>query len=364
MTAPIALFVIHNNAPGIVRVLLNLAQGFCAAGHPVDLVETRPGSYELFSLPEGARVVTLGADTEREPARALAKYLEQSAPRGLLAAGHPGNMAALRARDFAQSKTRLVVSTHMTLSSFLKGSPPQLARAAQEIRQRYPAAEARVAVSRGVAQDLAGLTGIPVQQFEVIGNPVVPPDLETRASAPAEHSFFAPDQPPVLMACGRLAPQKDFVTLLHAFAALRRSRPLKLIVLGEGPERQRLEGMAQELGVAEDVGFPGFVDNPFAWMRRARLFVLSSVHEGLGNVLIEAMACGTPVASTDCPSGPREILLEGKLGPLCPVRNPEALAAAIQRGLDSPAAPDALRQRARDFSFDRARERYLKLLLG
>jgi glycosyltransferase involved in cell wall biosynthesis len=364
MTAPIALFVIHNNAPGIVRVLLNLAQGFLARGHAVDLVETRSGSYAIFPRPEGARVVTLGAEAEREPARALARYVEQSAPKALLTAGHPANMAALRARELAATFPRLAVSTHMILSSFLKGSPPQLARTAREIRLAYPNADARIAVSQGVADDLTALAGFTPRLIEVVGNPVVPPELEQRAAESVAHPFFAAGQPPVMLGCGRLAREKDFVTLLHAFALLRKSRPLRLIVLGEGPERERLEGLARELSVAGDVNLPGFVANPFAWMRRAALFVLSSVHEGLGNVLIEAMACGTPVVSTDCPSGPREILLDGKLGALCPVRNPEALAAAIERGLAAPADANALRRRAQDFAFDPACERYLALLIG
>jgi glycosyltransferase involved in cell wall biosynthesis len=364
MSARIALFVIHNNAPGIVRMRLNLAHGFLARGHAVDLVETRPGTYALFPIPEGARVVNLGENADREPARALARYLESDAPDGLLSAGHPANLASIRAREFAPGRTRLVVGIHMTLSSFLKGSPPQLARTAREIRAAYGKADARVAVSQGVADDLVQLSGLPPAAFQVIGNPAVPPDLDRRAAAPVDHPFFAAGQPPVVLGCGRLAPQKDFVTLLNAFALLRRSGPMRLIVLGEGPERERLEGLARELGIADDVAFPGFMDNPFPWMRRAALFVLSSVHEGLGNVLIEAMACGTPVASMDCPSGPREILLDGQLGPLSPVRNAEALAAAMRRALDAPASPDALKRRAQDFSQDHACERYLALLLS
>jgi glycosyltransferase involved in cell wall biosynthesis len=169
----------------------------------------------------------------------------------------------------------------------------------------------------------------------------------------------------VIVATGRLAPQKNFPLLLQAFALLRRQRPARLLILGEGRLRPQLEALIAELGLGEDVALPGFVTNPYAAFARASLFVLSSDYEGLGNVLIEAMACGCPVVSTNCPSGPAEILEGGRLGELVPVKDAAALSAAMLRALDTPrASADALRRRGAYFSQERSAERYLELLFG
>ena len=169
--------------------------------------------------------------------------------------------------------------------------------------------------------------------------------------------------PPLLLAAGRLAPAKDFATLLRAFARVRARRPVHLVILGEGGLRHTLEKQLRELGIEADVELHGFVDNPFAWMSRASLFVLSSAWEGSPGVLVEAMACGCPVVSTDCPSGPDEILDGGRYGRLVPVGDAAALTEAIATTLDATIDREALRARAREFDVDRAIERYLDVLL-
>jgi glycosyltransferase involved in cell wall biosynthesis len=166
----------------------------------------------------------------------------------------------------------------------------------------------------------------------------------------------------VILAAGRLAPQKDYPTLIRAFAALSAGRDLRLIILGEGPERTALESLIQQLGLADRVSLPGFRDNPFAYMSRARLFVLSSAWEGLPGVLIQAMACGTPVVSTDCPSGPREVLADGRYGPLVPVGAVEALAVAMALTLEQPPEPERLKARAADYGLEPVTRRYLEVL--
>jgi glycosyltransferase involved in cell wall biosynthesis len=166
----------------------------------------------------------------------------------------------------------------------------------------------------------------------------------------------------VLIAVGRLQIQKDYPTLLRAFAQVRQKRPVRLLILGEGKERPMLEELIKTLGVEEDVSLPGFVMNPFAYMARASLFVLSSRWEGLPTVLIEAMCCGTPVVSTDCPSGPREILREGQYGQLVPVGEPTALARAIETTLDAKASsppPESWRP----YELDTVVSQYSRLLL-
>ena len=182
------------------------------------------------------------------------------------------------------------------------------------------------------------------------------------AAEPAPHPWLAEDAP-VVLGAGRLHPQKDFATLLRAFARVRARTAARLVILGEGEERAALETLARELGIAADVALPGYTANPYAWLVRARVFALSSRWEGLANVLVEALACGTPVVSTRCP-GSTEVLGEGAHGRLVEVGDDEALADAIAATLESPADPEALRRRAGDFSLDRGVDGYLEALLG
>jgi glycosyltransferase involved in cell wall biosynthesis len=232
------------------------------------------------------------------------------------------------------------------------------------LRRAYPMADAVVAVSDGVADHLARTTGLPRAAIRTIHNPVVGPDLPALAAEPVDHPWFRPGGPPVVLGVGRLVAQKDFPTLLRAFAAVRRRRPARLVILGEGTAAARgaLRSLAAELGCADDVDLLGFVANPFAYMARASAFALSSLHEGLPGVLIQAMACGCPVVSTDCPSGPAEILDGGRYGELVPVGDAEALGEVVLRALAAPPERDLLTARADLFSVDRAAARYEALL--
>jgi glycosyltransferase involved in cell wall biosynthesis len=207
------------------------------------------------------------------------------------------------------------------------------------------------------------LSPIPIQKVHVIYNPVVSPELYEKADAPLEHPWFRSNQPPVILGVGRHRPQKGFDTLLRAFARVRQETPARLVILGEGPERPNLERLASELGVAADVDMPGFDPNPFRYMRRAGVFVLSSRYEGLPNVLIQALACGCPVVSTDCPSGPSEILDGGRYGALVPVDDVEAMAGAIVRALLGQVAP-APSAWLEQFRVEVVAEQYLRVMLG
>lgn len=149
---------------------------------------------------------------------------------------------------------------------------------------------------------------------------------------------------------------------MRAFAEVTKVRPARLVILGEGPDHERLLGVARSLQIGHLVDFAGFQTNPFAYMARAAAFVLASLYEGLPNVLIQAMACGTPVVSTDCPSGPSEILEDGKWGELVPVGDWRALAAAILRTLDAPIDRHALIARAGVYDGAAGVDRYLQLL--
>jgi glycosyltransferase involved in cell wall biosynthesis len=207
------------------------------------------------------------------------------------------------------------------------------------MKRFYPWADGIIVVSNGVRDDMARVTKIPSERITVIYNPsVVRDEVWEKAQAPLDHPWLKPGQPPVIIAVGRLQIQKDYPTLFSAFAQVRKRLPARLLILGEGRERGSLEELVRKLGLENDVSMPGFVMNPYAYMARASLFVLSSRWEGLPTVLIEALCCGTSVVSTDCPSGPREILKGGEYGRLVPVGDVDALAQAIEAALGSKAS--------------------------
>jgi glycosyltransferase involved in cell wall biosynthesis len=229
------------------------------------------------------------------------------------------------------------------------------------IRATYPKADSIIAISNGVATDLADTTGIERESIDVIHNPAFSPDIQSKSKESVSYRWFDTDTP-VVIAVGSLTQQKDFSTLLRAFSVLRERQDAHLLILGEGELREELESLASELGIATAVDMPGFVDNPYAYMRQADVFVLSSKWEGFGNVVVEALACGCPVVSTDCPSGPAEILANGEYGSLTPVGDETALAAEIETVLNTTPEPDRLRARAEAFTTEIVADQYIKHL--
>jgi len=226
------------------------------------------------------------------------------------------------------------------------------------MRQIYGHADGVVAVSEGVAKDLARKLNLPDKSITTIYNPVVSQEMIDRGSDELRWDFHEP----VIISVGRLTEAKDYPTLLKAFAHFRKQRKSTLVILGEGELREDLEALAKSLGVWQDVHMPGFVDNPYSWMKKADLFAMSSKWEGLPTVLIEALALGVPIVSTDCPSGPREILEQGRWGRLVPIGDDAAMAKAWVDVLNSARVPST--ERAKDFSVELAATRYLAIALG
>ena len=284
----------------------------------------------------------------------VAEYLDCARPDVLLAMQVGGTVAATMATHLAHHPVRIVATAE---NSFHRK------RMVRRGRRTYPFAAASVGASRGVTRSLSELIGVPNERIHTIYNPVVTDDLLRRAEESPLHPWLDSADAPTVLAIGRLNRIKDFPTLLRAFALLATKRPLRLIVLGKGKLLSKLQDLVGELGVAEWVHFAGFVENPYAFLSRASLFVLSSQREGLSNVLIEAMACGCPVVSTDCPHGPAEILEGGRHGHLVPVGDHVALSEAMARTLDAPPSRDALRERAAFFNIENAVDRYESLLL-
>jgi glycosyltransferase involved in cell wall biosynthesis len=337
-------------------VIVNLIQGMTERGLPVDLVLTAATGVFLAQLPSAVRLVDLRARRLRRTLGPLARYLRRERPRVLVSSMSHANLVALWAARLARRATPVVVTEHNTVSAVEQG---WLERGL--LRLSYPWASHVVAVSHGVADDLARASGFPRHRVRVVYNPVITPAIMALARQAPDHPWFAPGQPPVILGVGRLTWKKDFPTLIRAFAEVRRRRPARLIILGEGEERAGLEALVGELGLSDDVTLPGYRDNALAYMAGSALFALSSVSEGLPTVLIEALAAGTRVVSTDCPSGPREILQDGRLGALAPVGDPAALGRAMVDTLDRPpgAIPvDALAPYTRDVAVDN----YLRLI--
>ncbi len=358
----LAIFHTSLDGGGAERVLANLACGFVEQGLSIDLVLVRAEGPFLEMVPPEVRVVNLQGKRLLASLPALVRYLKQNQPPVLLSAMEDTNIVALWSRRLAGVSTRLVVSVHNTLSRESQNSTQLKRRIAPYLaRQFYSWADAVVTVSQGSADDMVRL-GFPGDRIQVIYNPVVTPELLSKTSEPLNHPWFQPGSPPVLLGVGRLEKQKDFSTLIRAFAQVRQKRPARLMILGEGTERPRLEALVQKLGIAADVALPGFVANPYAYMAKASAFVLSSLFEGLPTVLIEAMAAGAPVVSTDCESGPSEILARGQYGRLVPVGSSGEMAEAILATLDAPADSKVLQQRATEFSLEKAVKQYRQVL--
>ncbi|ETX03975.1 glycosyltransferase [Candidatus Entotheonella palauensis] len=369
----VALFMPSMRGGGAERVMLNLVYGLVERDVQVDLVLAQEDGTYLSRVPEAVRIVDLRAKRVLTCIPALRRYLVQERPGTLLAAVAHTNLAALVARKLSKVPTRIVIGIHNTFSIASQGAAMKRSRALPYVaRWLYPYADGIVAVSQGVAEDLAQTVRMDRSRIEVVYNPVVTPELYQQADEPLSHPWFAnagsahaelgDETVPVILGVGRLSAQKNFPLLLRAVAKVREKRPVRLLILGEGDDRAALEALVHDLGLSDCVALPGFVDNPFAYMRNAQLFVLSSDWEGLPTVLIEALACGCPVVSTDCPSGPMEILDGGAYGPLVPMRDENALADAMLASLDKPIRGELLQQRINEFTLDYATEQYTKVL--
>ena len=344
--------------------MLGLAAGLSERGLPVDLVLVRAEGEYLSQVPERVRLVDLDSHRTAASLPKFFRYLHRERPDVILSALTPTNVVSLISKLLFRRNLCVFVRQDSTYTeAFAKGSLKEKA-VMRVLKWLLPTADCIVSVSQGVTDDLRGLIPDVSHKIMTIYNPVVWPDHSQKAAAPVEHPWFNDARTPVILSVSRLAPVKDHVTLLMAFAQVVASRPARLVILGEGPERRNLTVLAERLGISQHVDMPGFRINPYAYMSKSRVFVLSSKHEGLPTVLPEAMACGTPIVSTDCRSGPREILENGKWGHLVPVGDWHAMAEAILDTLDNPIPSDQLIARASAFSAEASIDRYMEILTG
>ncbi len=342
MVRSIAIVISDPGRGGVERMLVNTAAGLAGLGvHATLLVGAGATLAFEADLPAG---VVLERLPRRGARRWLARWLARNEPDIAVSGKLPDDALVVAARDRAGVGTAVYFRVGNPLGFRLgQRTRVPLLRAwrGARLRRLYARADGCIAVSRGNARDLHHALGVPEVRIRVLPNPVVTPALQQRAAEDPGHPWLAPGAPPVVLGVGGLRNQKDFPTLVRAFAALRARGPVRLILLGEGRQRSRLEALAAALGVAADVDLPGWAANPYAFMQRAAVFALSSRWEGFGNVLVEAAALGRPVVATDCPYGPREILGGGRYGALVPVGDAPALAQGLARGtgLDGGVAP-------------------------
>ena len=295
---------------------------------------------------------------------ALCDYLRTKQPDALLSTLTGNNLLAVWAAELSGVETPVVLREAINLLADYNQDGKTLPAGLPALLHRwYPRADAIVCVSQGVERDLHTLVGEGLANTQTIYNPIDIDKIAALSTSDPGHPWLKASDEACLVALGRLEPQKDYATLLQAFAQLNAERPARLIVLGEGSERGKLTRLAEELGIADRIDLHGAVENPFQFLARADLYVMSSAWEGCPNALMEAMACGCRVVSTDCPSGPRELLQDGAIGPLVPVGDPQGLAAAMASALAAPPAPERVKARAADYDLASVVERYSEALL-
>jgi len=359
----IAILMPSLDGGGVQRSMLTLSKGLVEQGFLVDFVLVKAQGSFINHVPVNARVIDLGASRALSALPRLVSYLRENNPSALISAQTHINAIAIIARKLSRVKTNLIVSERNDLllatqsnNNFKEKFRPMV------VRFLYPYADHIVAVSNGVAKDIARILPGELDRVCVIYNSIDVLEIQQKAQSLVEHPWVNQSGIPFILAVGRLEKQKDYPTLLGAFAILIRNMPARLIILGEGEERADLEKLITSLGISSDVSMPGFIENPYAYMSRANVFVLSSAWEGFPNVLAEALACNVPVVSTDCHSGPAEILDNGRYGSLVPVGDVNGMAQAIISVLHTSFIYSESGDRVKEFSVERTVQAYLNIL--
>ena len=344
--------------------MLTLANGLAERGCTVDIVLASGDGALIGEVAKPVQVHALNAHRVLTSVPAFIRHVRRSRPHTVVSAPDSINLILPWLKRFGLLKARTILTVHNNMSKYAEDEGVWYHKMLPYLITRsYPHADQIVTVSEGIANDLFRLSEELRAKTTVIHNPVVDQSMPAKAQESVDHPWLQNEAHRAILGIGRFMPQKDFPLLLRAFAQVNhREGDTKLILLGDGPDRSELRSLARELDIADSVDMPGFISNPYAYLAKASLFVLSSIHEGLPTVLVEALACGCPVVSTNCPSGPDEILEGGKWGQLVPVGDVNALAHAMVTTLENPPDSAQLKQRAESFSVAVAVDRYCQTL--
>ncbi len=355
-------FLATSGHSGVDRAMQNLLPSLARRGYKVELLKIKRHGPEIQDRHPNLKITPLPTSHVYSSFPYLVAYLLKNRPYCILTDKDRVNRTMILAKLISGNKAKLFVSSGTTISIDLASRGP-FERWLQKnsMGKLYRLAQKTIVTSRGVALDMASYTGLPLKKIEVVPSPVIPSKMMEASIPPPDHPWFkGREKTPVILGVGELCMRKDFSTLIRAFSILRKKMDLRLVILGKGNMREELKRLANELKVGEFVDLAGFKKDPYPYMAHSKVFVLSSLWEGLGFVLIEALAMGTPVVSTDCPSGPREILKDGKYGPLVPIRSPEKMARAIEKMLKAPPSPQFLKEAARPYTIEESTSAYLK----
>jgi len=359
----IAFYLPSLRGGGAERVIVNLANEFADQGYTVDIVLVQARGEYIDNVTDKIDVINL--DTRRffGALPQLITYFRRERPDALLSTIDTANVVAICAKWISGVSTRVVIRISNMLSTKESHGQSKHRLVHRTAKYVYPYADAVVAVSDGVANDLVNMTKLSEEQITTIYNPSVTDELLQKRDASIDHPWFTSDQDvPIILGVGELSEQKDFETLIRTFDRVAQNRTARLVILGEGPRRDELESLVKKLGRTDSVSMPGFVNNPYGYMSRSDVFVLSSRWEGCPNVLIEALACNVPVVATDCPSGPKAILENGEWGSLVEPRDYERMAESIIGALEQEELKDTEKYARSRFSVEEVTNEYRKLL--
>jgi glycosyltransferase involved in cell wall biosynthesis len=349
---------------GVEKMMVNLINQIATdPAINIDLLLIRNSSDFLKLLSPKVKQIKLGCKHSATSIFPIKKYLQNNHPDGILVAKERAGKAVLIARYLAGNSSTVALRLGTNLATAMQGKS-WLSRFIRfkSIRFFYPYFNAIIAVSHGVAEDAHQISGVALDKIHVIRNPVITDKLLNLSKVSPTHPWLLDKKYPVILGIGRLTQQKGFDTLIRAFALINSKIPSRLIILGDGNLRQELTELASELDVSDRIDFPGFTDNPYSFLNSADLFILSSRWEGSPNALTEAMALGTQVVSTNCPSGPSEALQNGNIAPLVAVDDAEAIAEAAIEVLQNPIDPERIKNAVSDYRPATAARAYLSLL--
>lgn len=361
----ISIYLPSLHGGGAERSMVTLANGFAMRGYKVDLVLVKAEGPYISEVSDKVDIINLSSSSVLKSLPRFVRYIRRANPEIILSAMSHANVIAILANFLSGLRSQAIVSERESLAAAIsarRGIKYRILRFL--MRTAYPYADKIVTVSSAMQNEIIHHFNIGQNKVTYIYNPIVNEKLYQLAKCSIEHPWYRDEKGPLILAVGRLTAQKDYPTLIKAFSQLRyQVHEARLVILGEGEDRESLNELVQASHLQSYVSLPGFISNPFPYMKRASLFVLSSRWEGLPGVLIQAMACGTPVVSTDCPTGPSEILENGKWGRLVPVGDVQALAQAMLEALEDVKHPD-VKLRAAEFSDDIAITKYLELIGG